>query len=112
MTPIQALRRARALIADSSHWCQGVYAFGKSGRRVAPRSRCAVRWCAIGAVVHATDGDIHAEYGARDALTEAADRLYPSAHGLADVNDALGHTAVLRCFQFAIQQREEEEATP
>ena len=47
---IAVLARARALIADERHWCQGAFARGWANVPVRPRSFFARRFCVVGAL--------------------------------------------------------------
>ena len=38
------------VLSDESKWCQWASARGKSGRRVTPYGRSAVKWCLLGAI--------------------------------------------------------------
>lgn len=94
--PVEArLREARALIADGSRWCQGVW--GVSGSR-----------CALGALCFPTEAGNYLECA--DLLDEAARRLYGWKNGtfrpIIGVNDAIGHDAVMSCYEWAIDQAE------
>jgi hypothetical protein len=99
----ETLRAARELIADPERWTQGVFARDAEGRSVDPSDDRAVRWCAAGAiwrVATVAHGWCDAYWLARDAAERAHDS------GLTEVNDRLGHQAVLRVLDQAIAAAE------
>lgn len=103
---VQDLQRARNLIADPKKWCQGGLTRLIDGRLSHSRdsTRHGVAFCAIGALV-VTD----TEHSVGHLLDQAALDLFPKlreADGLrpaAMVNDDLGHAAVLRMYDRAIE---------
>jgi hypothetical protein len=103
------LTRARDLIANEEHFTQGTYARGSSGRAVDIRSRYAVRRCAMGAVYcsgsRSGQNQASLNFAARDALISAGIILY-GFPTIERINDRLGHAAVLRCFDLAIERAE------
>ena len=104
MKASEALRKAKALIEDPQHWCQGVYAKGKSGREVDVKSRYADQWCAAGAMDKVNprntfSGDLYLNRAARD--------LYDQ-HFIT-VNDRLAHMDVMRMYDRAIELALEDE---
>jgi hypothetical protein len=105
---------ARAKIADESNWTQHALArdvYGSEKPRDHPladdthwegidgRDVQACQWCAMGAVQAVTP--IEHEQDAWSALNAAA-RLH-SRVSIPEVNDNLGHAAVLACFDQAIK---------
>jgi len=107
MTTLEALKAARALIADPSHWTQGALARNARGNRVRPWSEHAVRWCAEGASIRVCGPN----FGLRGRLVgvlfgDGADAPWV-------VNDDQGHAAVLAMYDRAIaaeQARQEGTA--
>lgn len=89
------LIRARELIADEKNWCQGQWHIGE-------------RSCAAGALYRAAGftrsgafiGEMSVAEKAHFVLAEAAK---PFGMSLAEVNDKLGHTAVMRMYSRAIE---------
>jgi hypothetical protein len=49
----RVLREARALVADPSHWLKGEIAQTAEGAPCAPEDKRAVRFCMVGAYIHA-----------------------------------------------------------
>ena len=99
--PVHALLvEARAYIADGSRWCQD---------RLADEEG---RVCALGAVqvCFSTEGRFHGAHDmALSLLQRASLVLYrvnvtARTHPMAQVNDDLGHAAVLRCYDWAIAE--------
>jgi hypothetical protein len=112
MTTKDTLIKARALIADPARWTQHALARNAAGESHPPthpqgnnifweglqgNDPQACAWCAIGAIQHVTP----TSQKARRLLTIAADALY-NTH-VANVNDELGHTAVLEIYDHAIK---------
>lgn len=100
---VENLQAARNLIADPEKWCQGAAYMG---------AWTDISYCAIGAVYSRTHFKTkEALLAALEALDEAAVEMLPSnvdpkSNDLcpaAWVNDNLGHTAVLRMFDRAIE---------
>lgn len=100
---VAELERVRARIEDPERWCTQVLARNVDGAEVGPENREAVRWCIQGAADREQIPDV-----VWDLLEDTSGRLY----GLpmpADVNDAVGHAAVLRVLDEA-ERRAREEA--
>jgi hypothetical protein len=94
---IQIVRRARDLIADRAHWCQGFGALAADGRIANPRSGDAASFCALGALDRAAM-DLGLDYcdvqGFAKAMTGSGDLQV-----LFDINDSRnGHARVLAMF--------------
>ena len=105
MSSADILRAARARIADPKNWTQGEMARDGSGKACPARSPNAVCWCAMGAV----------KVSGADFYSEAADLLWQVSHdlfgrGVPYVNDDpdedLGHSAVLKIYDRAIELAE------
>ncbi len=95
---VKALQDARAKIADRKHWTRGAFARNERGKGVSEMAPDAVRWCAIGSLWSLN----------RPAVTEGLVLLLSAAFELFDmdamqVNDTLGHKAVLRMYDRAIE---------
>lgn len=99
---LDLLRRARARIADPAHWTTHIEATDAVGLGCKPDDPCAVRWCALRALV--AEG-VH--YSVQEAAWE---RLRDSSvtGSPASVNDDLGHAAVLAMYDQAIEALEAE----
>lgn len=106
---LDLLTRTRALISDPSCWTAGVFARNAAGTATGAGSDDAVRFCAIGALTR-TLLDSHEPLvrhasvyyaAARGELSKAQRRLGHFA-GLAQANDSVGHTFVLRVYDDAI----------
>jgi hypothetical protein len=111
-TAKNTLIKARALIADPERWTQHALArdaHGLSHPSAHPQGNNifweglqgndpqACAWCAIGALQHVKPSSLKA----LKLLAIAADALY-NTH-IANVNDELGHTAVLAIYDHAIK---------
>lgn len=117
MTPAEALRRARGLIAEPDRWCAGVRAMDEQGDGLEDAgSADAVAWCMGGALESV--GGAGSE-GALDWLTEAAVQARLAlgerfdGHGyeddpIAEFNDAWStvHKDVLAVYDRAISLAE------
>ena len=98
LTPQDILIAARAKIADKTNWCQENSAVNSHRIPVHPTNSNACAWCALGALEAASPPH---SYGS-NLLYEAA----YATHGLrsvVEVNDALGHAAVLQMYDAAIK---------
>ncbi len=92
--PVHALLvEARAYIADGSRWCQNAPDKGKKS-------------CALGAIMRVYDRRTTKDANtAMSLLNQATHALYLHPYiGIVQVNDRLGHAAVLRCYDFAIAE--------
>jgi hypothetical protein len=116
MNAKDTLIKARALLADPARWTQHALALardaaGESHPPNHPRSSsmfwawegiegndpAACSWCAIGALQHVTRASIKPF----NLLTDAAETIYDLC--ITDVNDKLGHDAVLEIYDHAIK---------
>lgn len=99
---------ARARIADPEKWCQGEYAVLQDGKVISePRDLAnatdVAQCCALGAVHVEAGHDYYASFDTRMLLTGASNRLYgKNAHQVND-DDELGHDAVMKVFDLAIE---------
>jgi hypothetical protein len=116
MTTKEYLIAARAKITDESNWTQHALArdvYGSEKPRNHPladdthwegidgRHPQACQWCALGAL-QAVTPTIEHEQDASSALNAAARHLY-KGNNIPEVNDNIGHAAVLACFDKAIK---------
>jgi hypothetical protein len=99
MTPVEALKAARALIADESRWTKGHMARGPYGELRDANAPEAVCWCAVGAIRKVTETDDE-DTAARRLLQSAI----PSGDWIAEFNDRVNHADVLRLFDRAISK--------
>lgn len=103
---LAALSDAYERIEDIRHWTQGDEAKNEFGKPTSPRSRRAVRWCAVGSAKR--DGS-----PIETVLDDACLSLYGAI--TEEVNDFLFqsrracHRAVLRCYALAAAMVEAEE---
>lgn len=107
-TAKEILQASRARIADPAHWTQHAYARDAAGKQVGYISNIAVCWCAHGSLLaeswkEVTIRNLRADLEASEALNEVARTLFDNA-SLAMVNDNIGHAAVLRIYDLAIQE--------
>jgi hypothetical protein len=98
---LQIVERARALIADESHWCRGELARDANGMGVCPISDEAMKRCGLGALIMAAYRIIPDHRRAYDLAIKAMRPLHGSAT-LVNVNDLRGHAAVLALFDEVI----------
>ena len=98
---IQIVEQARALIADEQHWCRHRLALDKNGIVVSPASPRAVKRCALGAVLAAAYQLTH-DFDAAYKLGHEVLAPFCRSALLMDLNDTLGHAAVLTLFDDVI----------
>lgn len=97
---VEVLKKAKALIADPEHWCQGVMAKNDFGSEVYPDDLDACRWCAEGGMRAVQPFGTHSFTSAWDLLKEAAAEVgYMSPVSL---NDEANHPTVMKMFDRAI----------
>lgn len=102
---VEDLWAARELLADPGRWTQGVYARDERGAKMPPEDVRAVCWCALGALLR-PEATWQADFVRGGAfLVQAADELFRSTPS--GVNDRLGHAAVLRIYDRAIELAED-----
>jgi hypothetical protein len=94
-TTLDILRDARERIADPARWCQRCYR-DEAGRCCA---KGAVYYDAGVVVMDVTPVEVVV---AIDALDDAAFSLY-RRYSVIDVNDQIGHAAVMACYDHAIK---------
>ena len=108
MTPAQALRDAKALIATPETWTRDFMARTKSGRQIGAASENAQCWCCIGAILNVSGGLFtEASLRAEDLLFDAIPDV-----SIPDFNDNPNttHADVMAAFDRAIKLAEESEA--
>ena len=98
---IQIVELARGLIADEQHWCRHNLALDKNGIVVSPASPRAVKRCALGAVLAAAYQLTH-DFDAAYKLGHEVLAPFCRSALLMDLNDTLGHAAVLTLFDDVI----------
>jgi hypothetical protein len=98
---LQIVERARALIADESHWCRGELARDLNGMGVCPTSDTAMKRCGLGALIMAAYQLTNDHRAAYDLAIQAMRLLHGNAT-LVNVNDVRGHAAVLALFDEVI----------
>jgi hypothetical protein len=94
---LDLLVRARRLIEDPAHWTQNVCSDGKG------------RHCAVGAIYSAGGISSVSVLSEHPEVRSAIRGLDVAAwalgqHNIVDVNDLLGHDAILSCFDAAIEE--------
>lgn len=122
----ELLRQAKALIEKPENWCREHYAMNEGRACNLFDSPTPTQYCAEGARMKVcrefrkTKSDLHqleaciisgqASVGMSQFLKEAALQLYNQ--DLVYVNDNYGHSAVMRCYDIAIELAEKEEKKP
>lgn len=106
MTPLQLLKKARALLAKPKAWIQGSEARTANGTSVCATTRGAIRFCALGALYKA-EGVNPMDSGDRDVARWALRRAVKNDH-LVSWNDAprRTHAQILKGFDKAIASLE------
>jgi hypothetical protein len=100
---VTLLTQAKNRIADRNHWTTGWLARDKHGTEVESDHIDATYWCAFGALFReAKSYNRDSATTAQVALNEAAWKLYSSR--LEHVNDGIGHEAVLKVYDQAIEK--------
>jgi hypothetical protein len=100
---------ARALIETPDTWTTGYYATDANQRPIHPGNASACRFCAFGAAKRVTNCRVlvpaTARYDrVRAALNISAITLFGENMGIYKVNETLGHAAVLRVYDAAIER--------
>jgi len=98
MNAKETLIKAKALIQNPENWTQGCSAVDNFGEEVSPSSPEACKFCALGALDKMNDWDA----GAFKELAKVARSKYNTC--VSQVNDKLGHSAVMEIFDIAIAQ--------
>jgi hypothetical protein len=104
-TPYDRLTAAQERIRDKSKWTQGATARNKSGTQCGHSDINACQWCGFGAIMAAGDDDLVAWEYIRDASIS----LFNASP--IDINDDLGHDAIMQVFTKARELALEEANT-
>lgn len=106
MKTSEMLEKAKAVIADPSHWTQGWFAKDAAGRDTFSLRSDAVCWCSMGALNKAGFGP----WGETFAIAfEAALVEIGYDGGIASYNDNHTHEEVMKVWDRAIQLAKEDE---
>lgn len=110
LTTKEVLQRARAVIDEPEHWCQGWFAQDRIGNNTRPDMFDAFAFCSIGAIRKVLyDEEIHSVMDEVEAIlalalcvekSESLDR----AATVVTFNDSNDHKAVLAAFDCAINK--------
>lgn len=109
MSAVEVLKAAKELIADPARWCQESYAMDDTGvAEVSDGAAC--RFCAVGArlrILASEDNTTQTWTATGVFLESSAHQKYGS--GITYVNDHVGHEAVMKCYDRAIELAQEAE---
>lgn len=107
---IKFLKEARALITNPKNWTSGSYARNAKGEGTDPDSSEAVCWCGAGAIFKVTDGyaSIGPNRNAPKAWAAFASFNDFTKTTIPNINDALGHDAILKAFDNTIEYLESQ----
>lgn len=99
------LEQVRELLDERRRWTQGALARDSYGFPVSPYSKHAVQWCVTGAIRKIITR--HPTLSYREGLTKPTCQLR-QVYGRSpeSVNDILGHGAVLKLLDYAIERSE------
>ena len=101
------LRDAYELIKDESRWTRGAFARDARGESVRPLHSTATSWCAAGAIIKATGRGVAWVDNAEGlVLQRVARKMFPEFIAYTELNDELGHEAILQVFEKAIVEEE------
>lgn len=104
---LEILKFARGLIADENRWCQGNSAKDQYGVAAHPCDPSAVQWCAMGAIQVATKNlEPWIIVENLELIKKKSDELFNM--GFVNVNDRLGHEAVMQIFDKVILELREK----
>lgn len=102
----EILISARTLIINPKNWMTGTHATNKDGDYACfPSDPEAACFCAFGALDRLGRTDLYYSH-----LENAAEVLYGTRDVARHVNDHLGHEAVIKMYDFAIDHCEEGES--
>lgn len=102
----ETLTAARDLISDPKNWTQKDAARTSNGMFCSADNPKATCWCAWGALDHVSDYNSIINEKAAQALRNAAYKLFSTYNVAVDVNDRLGHEAVIKVYNQAINDCE------
>ena len=109
MTTVEALRKARGLIAEEDRWCQSASARDSGGGPCAPNHPKACQWCLTAAVRVAADDD-DTRWKCNTRLRAAVAEMFglsEEAQGvIVHFNDEATHAEVLRVLDRATLHEE------
>ena len=108
MDTVEILIQALGIISNPERWTQGTFARDITGDSRSYLSYAAVRFCAAGAIFKCIRWDGAFPVRAIQYLDEAA--LQMASSNSVGVNDKLGHAAVIRMFERAIELARVESA--
>lgn len=98
----QTLEAAASLIRERDKWTQGELARDDSNQYVDWDSARACCFCALGAILRVTPKHENRSE-ARQALAASCHALY-KIRSISSINDTLGHSAILKAYDHAINQ--------
>lgn len=96
LSVVDILKRARALIEEPEHWCQGSTALDFELHPVLPTGPTACRWCLYGALCNVGGGTYP------NAVADLLTRTTRTKYWATQFNDKVGHLAVLAALDRAI----------
>lgn len=118
MNALEILIAAKAKIENINNWCRIVYATDNKGQSIHYRQPSACKFCARGAIgsvsplpiISPTDCKLHPdEHKAIRIINEVSFDNYGLISIIA-VNEDIGHSAVMNCFDKAIKILERDTA--
>lgn len=104
LNELEILKGARELITPPIKHCKGQYARTETGLATGVFMSNAFQFCGLGAIRKVAGSESRRKYIAQSLFDDAGRKLYQM--DVADVNDKLGHHAVLACFDKAINELE------
>ena len=114
METVEVLTQALEIISDPERWTQHAFAKAPNGANVSYLNDEAVRFCATGAIFKLVNWTGYGFVPAVMWLDKAAMQLFLGTGtppgGAVYVNDFLGHAAVVRMFERAIELAQVESA--
>lgn len=99
---VEILKDAKKRIKNPIHWCQDSLA--RNARGACDPSQDASQWCGVGSIIKTTyirDTSYETRNKVLKAINDKCQQKYGS--GISTVNDSHGHTALLECFDAAIE---------
>jgi hypothetical protein len=107
MSTAEILKAAKALIADPERWTVREYAIKADSSPAWGYETDACKWCALGALQYVLLSRVTGGTQPRLLLDSVANGLHDE--GVTGVNDDLGHAAVMRMYDKAIELAEERQ---
>lgn len=116
MNELEVLIEARDLIADKRRWVTITYATNANGSTVMPTDDDAIAWCAMGAIykvknITPTQNNYFPRCEERNLIFDSVYELY-NAPSISNVNDIMGHDAILAAFDLAIGRLQMKDTNP